>query len=189
MRMSKASMFNRKASDPRSKPDEILAALGLQAGQNVADIGAGGGYFSLRFADAVGPEGRVYAVDTNPLFLEFIRDTASEKGLKNVEIVLATEDNPPLDGKDLDVVFVRNVCHHLSNRAEYFARLRAGLKPEGKVAVIDYDGSGFLSFHRIFGHYTPKETIVKEMQKAGYGLIQDCEILPKQNYLIFVMKE
>ena len=61
-------MFNRKASDPKNKPDEILEALELQQGQRVADIGAGGGYFSLRFAEAVGKDGRVFAVDTNPKF-------------------------------------------------------------------------------------------------------------------------
>ena len=68
-----AKMFNRKASDPKNKPDQILETLTLQLGQNVADIGAGGGYFSLRFAEAVGNEGHVFAVDTDSNFLEFIK--------------------------------------------------------------------------------------------------------------------
>lgn len=186
--MSRARMFNRKASDPRSKPDEILAALGLKPGENVADIGAGGGYFSLRFAETVGKEGRVYAVDTNGEFLEFIRDSAVEKGLENIETILATEDSAPLMGKELDLVFVRNVCHHLSNRPEYFRQLRDALKPQGRVAIIDYDGSGFLSFHRLFGHYISRATMVEEMEKAGYVLMRECDFLPRQNYLVFVVK-
>ncbi len=185
---SKARMFNRKASHPKSKPDEILAALELQPGQNVADIGAGGGYFSLRFAEAVGPEGRVYAVDTDPQFLQFIGESAREKGLSNVVTILASEDTAPLEAKDLDLVFVRNVYHHLRDRAQYFGNLRGTLKPQGKVAIIDYNGSGFLSFHRISGHYTPKETVVAEMGKAGYELLQECDVLPRENYLIFVLK-
>jgi precorrin-6B methylase 2 len=68
VRNLKAEMFNRKASDPKNKPDKILEALTLQQGQKVADIGAGGGYFSIRFAEAVGRDGRVFAVDTNPKF-------------------------------------------------------------------------------------------------------------------------
>ena len=67
---NKAKMFNKKASDPKNKPDQIIETLGLQPGQTIADIGAGGGYFSLRFADAVGRKGVVYAIDTNPEFLE-----------------------------------------------------------------------------------------------------------------------
>lgn len=82
-------MFNRKASNPKNKPYEILQTLALKQGQNIADIGAGGGYFSLRFADAVGREGQVYAVDTDVGFLEFIKNGAKEKGLNNVETILS----------------------------------------------------------------------------------------------------
>lgn len=80
MRNLIAEMFNKKASDPKNKPDDILKALELQPGQKVADIGAGGGYFSLRFAEVVGKNGQVFAVDTDPKFLEYIRHYAKRKG-------------------------------------------------------------------------------------------------------------
>jgi len=86
----KAKMFNKRASDPRNRPDQIIKAIGLKPGQNIADIGAGGGYFSLRFAEIVGEEGKVYAVDTNPKFLEFIQRFAKEKGISNVLTLLAS---------------------------------------------------------------------------------------------------
>jgi ubiquinone/menaquinone biosynthesis C-methylase UbiE len=185
----KAEMFNRKASDPKNKPDQVLEALALQLGQTVADIGAGGGYFSLRFANAVGRQGRVFAVDTNPEFLEFIKDNAKEKGLDNVETILATEDELPLPKGSLDLVFMRNMTHHLPNRVDYFRKLRDMLKPEGRVAIIEYrSGSGF-SFHRIFRHFVPKEVIVAEMHKAGYQLKKEFDFLPEQSFTVFSMQQ
>ncbi len=189
MKNFKARMFNKKASNPKSKPDQILETLALQPGQNIADIGAGGGYFSLRFADAVGREGKVYAVDTNPGFLEFIRNSAMEKGLNNVKTILAMEDKLILPEKSLDFVFVRNVYHHLPNRVEYFRNLTGLLKPDGKIVIVEYKRGGLFSFHRIFGHYVPKEIIVEEMEGAGYRLKNDFDFLPKQSFTIFSPKK
>ena len=178
-------MFNRKASDPKNKPDEILKVLALQEGQQVADVGAGGGYFVLQFAKTIGIEGRVFAVDTNPEFLEFIKNNAREKGLVNVETVLAEKDRPTLPRKSLDLVFMRNVCHHLRNRVEYFEKLKDSLKPEGRIAIIEYISGGRFSFRGIFGHYIPKDTIIKEMKEAGYKLERDLNFLPAQSFTIF----
>jgi len=183
----KARMFNRKASSQKSKPNQILETLALHLGQAIADIGAGGGYFSLRFADAVGSMGRVYAVDTNPEFLKYIRNMAGEEGLSNLVTILVTQHNPlSLPEESVDLVFIRNVYHHLSNRAKYFRDLRKVLKPKGKVAIIEYkrDG-GILSFRKLFGHYLPKETIVKEMTEAGYQLEEDFDFLPEQSFTVF----
>jgi arsenite methyltransferase len=184
-RNSKAEMFNRKASDPKNKPDEILKALGLQQGQKVADVGSGGGYFALRFAETVGIEGRVLAVDINQNFLEFIQDSAKEKGLVNVETVLTSKENPSLPEKILDLIFMRNVCHHLTNRLECFTQLKNALKPGGRIAIIEYRSDRRFSFHRMFGHCVSKETIIKEMEKAGYQLEKDLNFLPEQSFTLF----
>lgn len=184
----KAKMFNRKASDPKNKPDQILETLALQAGQNIADIGAGGGYFSLRFAGAVGEKGRVFAVDTNPELLEFTRDSAKEKGLANVETVLVTEDSLTLPEKSLDLVFMRNATHHMPNRVGYFGKLKALLKPEGRIAIIEYRRGGRFSFRRMFGHYVPREIIIGEMGEAGYRLEEDLDFLSEQSFTIFSLK-
>jgi len=179
-----SKMFNRKASDPKNKPDQILKALALQPGQNVADIGAGGGYFSLSFAEAVGRKGRVFAVDTNSGFLEFIKESTKERGLDNVETFLATEDGMTLP-ESVNLIFMRNVCHHISNRVEYFTKLKEKLKPEGRIAIIEYKRGGGFSFHRMFGHFVPKEIIVAEMNKAGYRLKENFDFLPEQSFTIF----
>ena len=189
MKNSKVKMFNKKASDPRNKPDQILEALELRQEQNIADIGAGGGYFSLRFADVVGRGGKVYAIDTNPEFLEFIRKSAAEKGLNNVKTILATEDKLILPQKSLDLIFMRNVYHHLPNRVEYFKNLTGILKPRGKIVIIEYKRGGLFSFHRIFRHYVPRETIVKEMDEAGYQLKENFDFLPEQSFTVFFLKK
>ncbi len=85
MKNFQAKMFNKKASNPKNKPDQIIEAITLKPGQNIADIGAGGGYFSLRFAKIVGQEGKVYAVDASPDLLEFIKKS-SKKHLHNCRI-------------------------------------------------------------------------------------------------------
>ena len=185
----KARMFNKKASDPKNKPDKILETLALHPGQNIADIRAGGGYFSLRFADAVGREGKVYAVDTDPEFLEFIRNGAREKGPDNIETILAAGDKLNLPERILDLIFMRNVCHHLPNREEYFRKLKVLLKPGGRVAVIEYKPGGIFSFHSIFRHYVKQEVIVEEMKKAGYLMNEKFDFLPEQSFTIFSLKK
>jgi arsenite methyltransferase len=185
---TKAEMFNKKAASSKSKPDEVVNALELQRGQKVADIGAGGGYFTLRFAEIVGADGRVFAVDVTQDFLDFIQNCAKEKGLSNVETVLAAKNGADLPEKSFDLIFIRNASHHLPDRAEYFRKLKAALKPEGRIAVVEYRGGGF-SFHGLFGHYVPKETIIEEMEQAGFQLEKDLSFLPEQSFTIFHLKQ
>jgi arsenite methyltransferase len=188
MKYLKAKMFNRKAADLRNKPDQILEILQLKEGQNVVDIGAGGGYFSLRFATAVGSKGKVYAVDTNPEFLEFISNTATAKGLSNIVAVLAKEDSLGLPEGSIDLVFMRNVYHHLQNRVEYFRRLSHLLMSNGKVAIIEYKCGGCFSFRRLFGHHVPVEIIICELTDAGLKLDMRYDFLPEQSFTIFSLK-
>jgi ubiquinone/menaquinone biosynthesis C-methylase UbiE len=180
-----ARMFNRKASDPKNRPDRILEVLKLQLGQSIADIGAGGGYFSLRFARAVGEEGHVYAVDTDPKFLKFIEEQARGNGCANVETILVGEDELELPERDLDMVFMRNVCHHLHDRAKYFANLRRTLKTSGRVAIIDYHPGGRISLHRAFGHSVSWRAIEEEMRKSGYRLREFHNFLTEQSFTIY----
>jgi len=107
-----AKIFNRKASKPKSKSDQIIEDIVLKPGQNIVDIGAGGGYFSQRFAKIVGEKGKVYAADTNPEFLEFIKNAAKEKGLNNIIPILFIKDSLDLPGKGLDFIFMRNGILH-----------------------------------------------------------------------------
>jgi arsenite methyltransferase len=177
----KARMFNRKASSSKSKPDEVLKALSLKPGEKVADIGSGGGYFTCRFAEAVGRKGKVYAIDTDPELLRFVQAQASQKGLDNVVAVPVAEGVPVLPEK-VNLIFMRNVCHHLPERVEYFRKLRAVLKPAASIAIIDYRP-------RRFGHYLAQETILDEMRKAGYSVKRTFDFLPEQSFTVFTKTE
>jgi cyclopropane fatty-acyl-phospholipid synthase-like methyltransferase len=181
---SKARMFNMEAANPKNKPEEILKTLALKQGQKIADIGAGGGYFSLKFAEAVGKQDVVYAVDIDPGKIEFIRKNAAEKGLDNISVILSGVKSPTLPEK-VDLVFLRNVYHHLSNRAEYFAGLKESLKPDGRIAIVEHNRGGRFSLHRIFEHRVTRETVVEEMTKAGYTVSGDMDFLPDQTFTVF----
>ncbi|MCD4796598.1 MAG: methyltransferase domain-containing protein [Candidatus Cloacimonetes bacterium] len=180
-----AEMFNRKASDPKNKPDQIMEAISLKPGQNIADIGSGGGYFSLRFAKIVGEKGKVYAVDTNSNLLNYVMNSAKSMGLDNIIPTIASNDSLGIPEKCLDFIFMRNVTHHLKNRTKYFKDLQKYLKPEGKIIVIEYDRGKYLSFLRIFGHYVFKEIIQQEMKESGYIFKKEFDFLPDQHFTIF----
>lgn len=182
-----AKMFNKKAADPKNKPGEVLSAVGLKAGQIIADIGSGGGYFSVRFAETVGEHGKVYAVDANRVYLDFIKRSAEKKGLHNLVLVLLSEGGLNLPEKALDFIFMRNVTHHISDRTAYFKALHKFLKPGGRVAVIEYKRGKPISFRRLFGHHIPEETIARELDEAGFSLEKRFDFLPEQHFSIFKM--
>lgn len=185
MKNSQAEMFNEKASNPKNKPDQIIETIALKPGQSIADIGSGGGYFSLRFAKIVGQKGKVYAVDTNPDFLAFIKKSAKDESLNNVIPKLISRDKLKLPEKSLDFIFMRNVTHHIPNRTRYFRELKELLKQDGKIIVIEYKKSKSFSLHGIFGHNVPKEIIIQEMQDAGYLLEKEFDFLPEQHFTIY----
>jgi arsenite methyltransferase len=135
MERIQARMFNRKASSPKNRPDRILEVLKLRLEQRIADIGVGGGYLSLIFARAVGEEERVYVIDTNPEFLKFIEEQARENGYANVQTILVGEHGLELPERDRGMVFMRNVCHHLYDRARYLASIRRTLKTSGGASI------------------------------------------------------
>jgi arsenite methyltransferase len=185
---SKAKMFNRKASRKQSRADEILKTLNIQQGQTIVDIGSGGGFFTFLFSHLVGDKGTVYAIDTNEDFLEFINRQAAENDLTNIKTVLATEEYIPISHHSVDLVFVRNVYHHLQNRVQYFTQVKQLLSPFARVTIIEYSRHGsILSFHRRCGHNVPQEIIVEEMNKAGYTVSASFDFLPVQSFTIFTL--
>jgi len=178
-------MFNQKAASKKSRPDEILKALDLKAGQRVADIGSGGGYFSLRFAEAVGSSGQVFAVDTEAKYLEVVQKNALARGLKNVQLVNIAA-RVQLPDNTFDLIFFRNVYHHLENRVDIMKGYRGKLKPGGRIAIVEYrPGGSIFSFRRLFGHNVPREKIIAEMEAAGFRKAAEFEFLPEQSFTIF----
>jgi arsenite methyltransferase len=180
------NMLNREAASPKNKSVEIVKNIDIQKDDIIADIGAGGGYFTFLFSREVGLNGKVYSIDTNQKSLEFIKDISKKEKLDNIETVLADENGLLLPEK-VDAFFLRNVYHHLHNQGEYFKNLRQYLKKEGKIAIIDYKKKGF-SFVGLFGHYTPEEVVIEQMEEAGFNVSQKFDFLSDQSFIVFKMK-
>ena len=121
------------------KIPEVVAALNLPAGAVVADLGAGSGPFVPAFAKAVGPTGRVYAVEIDKAFLPHIEAKAKAAGVTNVQTVTGALSDPKVPATDVDVAFLHDALHHIANRETYLRNVVKYLKPGGRIAVIDYN--------------------------------------------------
>ncbi|WP_455244736.1 class I SAM-dependent methyltransferase [Petrachloros mirabilis] len=179
--------LDRPERDIDQKPAEVIAALALKPGMHIADLGAGSGYFTRRFVQAVTKTGMVYVVDVEPRALEFIQ--ASLDRLQQpyrAQFVQAEADDPKLPVQSVDLVFVCNTYHHIQNRPMYFRKLQTALKPGGRIAIVDFyhdDRSGELGFSK--QHLIPQDTVLREMSEAGYSMVKDHDFLPKQYFMEF----
>jgi arsenite methyltransferase len=172
--------------DDWQQPQRVIAALNIRPGDRVADLGSGGGYFTFRLAEAVGPAGRVYAVDIDRDMVDLIAKRVKQETLSNIEPVLAKPDDPLLPKAGVDLIFTSNTYHHIDKRIAYLTNLRKYLRPGGRVAIIDFDRRSW--FEGLFRHYTPTEFIKPEMEQAGYSLQEDLDFLDRQSFLIFTAK-
>jgi len=172
--------------DQWQQPEKVIAALQIRPGDQVADLGAGGGYFTFKLANAVGPTGKVYAVDVDREMTDLIARQAQKDSVPNVEAILARADDPLLPKSGVDLIFTSNTYHHIENRVAYFTNLRKYLKPGGKVAIIDFDRRAWIE--GLLSHYTPSEFIKREMDQAGYAVREEPNFLDRQSFLIFALK-
>ena len=162
-----------------------MAALGLAPGAQVADIGAGSGWFTRPLARAVAPSGKVYAVDVDADMNERLRERLADDGIENVEIVLGAYEDPKLPDGAIDLVFTSNTVHHMQDRPTYFRNLKRDLAPGGRVAIVDFDGrKGW--FVRFMEHYTAKDVLLAELAEAGYRVEKDHDFLDRQSFVVFV---
>ncbi len=168
-------------------PDRVIASLGLKPGDRVADIGAGDGYFLFPLAEAVGPAGRVYAVEVDEHLVRDLEKQAQLKDLPNVEVIHGELDDPRLPDEGVDLVFLCNTYHHIEGRVEYFANLRVDLSPGGRIAIIDMrdDLAGIARLFAHRDHWTPRKTLHDEMNLAGYHHLRSFEYLPVQIFETF----
>ena len=172
--------FNR---DEWQQPQRVIHSLGIQAGYHVADLGSGSGYFTLRLAEAAGPEGKVYAVDVDSSMNEYVEKRCREKGYENVEVILAKYHDPLLPKSSVELIFACNTYHHIEDRVTYFQNARKYLRRQGLVAIIDYNGRGW--FERLLGHWIPRGEIEAEMMEAGYRLHREFTFLEEQHFMVF----
>jgi len=181
--------YIRSLEDPSreawQKPAEVLASLALQPGESVADIGAGSGYFALRFAAAVGPSGTVYAVDVDREMLAYTQARAKEKQLTNLKLVLADPHDPRLPPASVDLIFICDTLHHIPNRGTYYPLLVRALKPGGRLVNIDFKKDREVTLGPPFAMRIARDDMVREAEAGGFHLVKEFNFLPYQYFLVF----
>lgn len=166
------------------KPEEVVAKLELKQGDAIADLGAGSGYFTVRFSRAVGPAGRVYALDIEPAMLDYIRDRARREHLENIQAVLAEPHDPKLPSASVDMIFICNTLHHISDRAHYYPLLLRALRPGGRLVNVDFHKRP-LPFGPPMEMKIAKEATIEEAHAAGFRLVNNFDFLEYQYFLVF----
>ncbi|MCM2254522.1 MAG: methyltransferase domain-containing protein [Vicinamibacteria bacterium] len=131
-------LLERPERDAYQMPEQVMRTLDFRPGERVADIGAGSGYFALRVARAVGPEGRVWALDINDTLLELLADRVAKAGLANVKVAKVERDDPKLPPGSVDTILMVDTLHYVADRPAYARKLAAALAPGGRVVVIDF---------------------------------------------------
>jgi ubiquinone/menaquinone biosynthesis C-methylase UbiE len=179
--------LERPERDQDQKPAQVVEALALKPGMTVADLGAGSGYFTRRFVEAVTETGKVYAIDIEPEALRYVEDSLIHLHRPyTAEFILARSDNPKIPTESADVIFLCNTYHHLEDRATYFRNVRSALKSGGRIAIVDFyhdERSGDLGFPK--RHLVSRDKVVEEMIEAGYKLTNEHTFLPTQYFLEF----
>jgi len=177
-------VFDDPKRDVWQKPDALVAALHLTPGATVADLGAGTGYLSARLSAAVGADGSVLAVETEPTLVAHLRQRAEQERTANVVPVLTSADNPRLPRAGVDLILIVDTYHHLDNRRAYLPRLTRALRPGGRIAIVDWK-AGKLPEGPPPDHKLPRQQVIDEMQGAGFALAAEPDILPLHYFLIF----
>jgi ubiquinone/menaquinone biosynthesis C-methylase UbiE len=171
--------------DDWQKPDEVIKALKLQDGQVVADIGSGSGYFTVRLAKMLAPaKGRVIALDVDEGMVNHLRQRLAKEQLKNVTVMHVPAHDPLLIDGSADVVFICNTYHHLEDREVYLRKVKKGLKPNGRVVIVDFYKREGIPVGPPMSMRLSEETVQKELQTAGLHVTEKLTTLPYQYVLI-----
>jgi ubiquinone/menaquinone biosynthesis C-methylase UbiE len=179
------SIFETPGRDQRLQVERVMDVLGLGPGKDVADVGAGSGWFTVRAAKRVGGMGMVYAVDINPEAVQYISDRASKEKLTNVKAILSTADDAQLPAASVDAVLLLKTYHEVAHPVILLRNLRPALKPGAKLGVIDRNGNGE-------DHGIEKAVVIREAKEAGYRLLEQYDFVKgdKMDYfLVFTAAE
>jgi ubiquinone/menaquinone biosynthesis C-methylase UbiE len=167
-------------------PDDALKVLEIQKGASVADIGAGSGYMTVRLSARVGPSGRIFANDVQPQMLEMLRRRVEAQHLTNVTIVQGAIDDPRIP-EAVDLALMVDVYHELSRPQAMLQRLRASLKPGGRLVLLEYRKEDPAIPIRPEHKMSVREARM-EVEAEGFTLTTVNESLPRQHILIFGVK-
>jgi ubiquinone/menaquinone biosynthesis C-methylase UbiE len=176
-----------RSRDAWQQPERVIDALALVPDAVVADVGAGSGYFTERFARRLGAGGFVYATDVQQEMLDRLRARVTRKRLANVSVVIARFDDPSLPEACCDLVFLSSVYKEIDDRVAYMEKVRHVLRPGGRVAILEYrpdaEGPGPPRADRL-----SPEVVTREMAAAGFELRVQHSFLERQYFLVFARR-
>jgi precorrin-6B methylase 2 len=179
-----ASWLERPGREREERTDLLLENLGISPGDNVADIGAGTGYFSLPMAALAGPEGKVFAVDIQPEMLAIIEQRSAELNIDNVERVLASSDNPNLPAESINLALFVDAYHEFESPREVMTAIYDSLVPGGRVVLIEYRMEDPDVPIKLL-HKMSEAQARKELTAAGFRFAANESFLPQQHFLVF----
>lgn len=171
--------FESKDREVYVKRREILKALELKPGMAIADVGAGSGLFTRLFAEEVGSEGKVYAVDVSKTFLEYIASQAKAKGLKQIVTIRGTQDSTNLPPNSIDAVYLCDVYHHLEKHEKVLASIHQALRVHGVLVLVEFDRVEGKSTGFVLKHIRAGQAVFRrEIEEAGFEPVADF-VAPK----------
>ena len=177
--------------DERQHPRDIVAAMNLKKGQTVVDLGTGVGYMLPYLSQAVGPTGTVIAEDIAQDFLDKAKLRATTLGLKNVQFILGTPQDPMLPGDTADAILVLDVYHHFDYPATMVGHLRESLVSGGRVYIIDfYKRPDAMPNGRAMEHIRlDMDDVIHEVEDAGLSFANTSELIPRSQYIAVFAKK
>ncbi len=184
------SVFERPGRELYDKRQEIVQALGLQPGMAVADIGAGTGLFTRLFSGKVGVQGRVYAIDISENFVRSIEAMARQQGLDNIQGIVNTDKSTGLPASSIDLAYLADTYHHFEYPRTMLASIHAALREGGQLVIIDFRKQPGVSSSWVMSHVrADKNTVIQEVESAGFKLIADSDLLETNYFLSFIKRD
>ena len=178
--------FERPGREVYDRRHAIVDASGVREGDVVADIGAGTGLFTRLFAERVGPEGRVYAVDISDTFIRNIMRAARRHGYTNIEGVVNNDRDVSLPAASIDTAFLVDTYHHFEYPVSMLSSMHASLKPGGILIIIDFRRDPRHSSRWVMGNVRAgKDAVIEEVTDAGFCLVDDLPLFRTNYYLVF----
>lgn len=178
------SIFESADRDKKLQVQRVMDVLDIHSGTNVADIGAGSGWFTVRAAKRTGSSGTVYAVDINPESIKYINERIRKENIPNVHTVLSKSDDPGLPENSVDSVLMLKTYHEIAAPVRLLENLRRSLRSGARVGIIDRNGNGE-------DHGIQKDVVVKEATQAGYRLVDQYDFVKADRedyFLVFQVK-
>lgn len=181
------NVFERPGREVYDKRHTIVSSLALKPGMEIADIGAGTGFYTHLFAEVAGDSGKVYAVDISENFIENILRIAKKQGLNNIEGIINNQKSTNLAPESIDLAFICDTYHHFEYPKNILTSIHNALRPGGQLVIIDFRKQPGVSSGWVMSHVRANEvTVIKEVETAGFRLVAQQDLLLSNYFLTFV---